>query len=113
MNKKLIRLTESDLHRIVKESVSNILNEHNPYNTNDIKQFVSDLSNIRKELFRYACDFEGIDQETRQRLISVGNEISSIRQSMFSETYLIPDGKLSPFDDDEREFTSSRFDDEY
>jgi hypothetical protein len=27
MNKKLIRLTESDLHRIVKESVNNILNE--------------------------------------------------------------------------------------
>jgi len=27
MNKKLIRLTESDLHRIVKESVNRILNE--------------------------------------------------------------------------------------
>lgn len=27
MNKKLIRLTESDLHRIVKESVEKILNE--------------------------------------------------------------------------------------
>ena len=28
MNKKLIRLTESDLHRIVKESVNNVINEH-------------------------------------------------------------------------------------
>ena len=28
MNKKLIRLTESDLHRIVKESVENILSEN-------------------------------------------------------------------------------------
>ena len=27
MNKKLIRLTESDLHRIVKESINRILNE--------------------------------------------------------------------------------------
>ena len=27
MNKKLIRLTESDLHRIVRESVNNVLNE--------------------------------------------------------------------------------------
>jgi hypothetical protein len=27
MNKRLIRLTESDLHRIVKESVNNVLNE--------------------------------------------------------------------------------------
>ena len=29
MNKKLIRLTESDLHKIIKESVSRILNETN------------------------------------------------------------------------------------
>lgn len=29
MNKKVIRLTESDLHRIVKESVNRILNETN------------------------------------------------------------------------------------
>ena len=68
---------------------------------------------MAKGLYRYACDFEGIDQETRQRLISVGKEISSIRQSMFSDSYPIPNGKLSPFDDDEREFTSSRFDDDY
>ena len=27
MNKKLIRLTKSDLHRIVRESVSNVLTE--------------------------------------------------------------------------------------
>ena len=27
MNKKLIRLTESDLHRIVRESVNKVLNE--------------------------------------------------------------------------------------
>ena len=27
MNKKLIRLTEVDLHRIVKESVNNVLND--------------------------------------------------------------------------------------
>ena len=30
MNKKLIRLTESDLHRIVKESVNKVLNEELP-----------------------------------------------------------------------------------
>ena len=42
MNKKLIRLTESDLHKIVEESVNGILNERLydiPYNINykDIK----------------------------------------------------------------------------
>ena len=31
MNKKLIRLTESDLHRIVKESVKRIIKEHDMY----------------------------------------------------------------------------------
>ena len=31
MNKKLIRLTESDLHRIVKESVEKIIKEHDMY----------------------------------------------------------------------------------
>ena len=32
MNKKLIRLTESDLHRIVKESVKRAINEGNYFN---------------------------------------------------------------------------------
>jgi hypothetical protein len=31
MNNKLIRLTESDLHRIVKQSVKKVLNEENTY----------------------------------------------------------------------------------
>ena len=35
MNKKLIRLTESDLHRIVKESVNRLLMEFNPYEDSD------------------------------------------------------------------------------
>jgi len=39
MNKKLIRLTESDLHRIVKESVKRVLNE----SINDKLQFIIDI----------------------------------------------------------------------
>ena len=35
MNKKLIRLTEQDLHRIVKESVNRIMEEYYPVNSND------------------------------------------------------------------------------
>lgn len=34
MNKKLIRLTESDLHRIVKESVKKILKENDEFTPN-------------------------------------------------------------------------------
>lgn len=42
MNKKLIRLTESDLHRIVKESVNKILNES--FNPNNEKlKFIIDI----------------------------------------------------------------------
>ena len=40
MNKKLIRLTESDLHKIVKESVNRMLNE-------------SDSSDIQNKLIDY------------------------------------------------------------
>lgn len=35
MNKKLIRLTEQDLHRIVKESVKRIMEEYYPVNSNN------------------------------------------------------------------------------
>lgn len=35
MNKKLVRLTESDLHRIVEESVKRIVEEYYPVNSND------------------------------------------------------------------------------
>ena len=35
MNKKLIRLTESDLHRIVKESVNKVLKEDAPAKWHD------------------------------------------------------------------------------
>ena len=37
MNKKLIRLTESDLHNIVKESVNRVLNETDAYSYNGIE----------------------------------------------------------------------------
>ena len=49
MNKKLIRLTESDLHKIVKELVLNVLNE----STNDM---------TRKEEIKQAADSMGLYQ---------------------------------------------------
>ena len=35
MNKKLIKLTESDLHKIVNESVRRVLNENDGYDENN------------------------------------------------------------------------------
>lgn len=47
MNKKLIRLTESDLHRIVKESVNRVLNEINTDTAISAhKKAQSDLDNM-------------------------------------------------------------------
>lgn len=51
MNKKLIRLTESDLHRIVKESVNRVLNE-SYYNSSD-----SRFNNLASRLMEYLKDW--------------------------------------------------------
>lgn len=53
MNKKLIRLTESDLHRIVKESVKRVLREELDVN----KFFVADEGDGMYNIFSYA-DFD-------------------------------------------------------
>ena len=52
MNKKLIRLTENDLHKIVKESVNKLLNEGKPLpaTENEFKQDRADLLRIMKHL---------------------------------------------------------------
>ena len=46
MDKKLIRLTESDLHRIVKESVNKVLNEANGLYTNENGDDVYDSQSV-------------------------------------------------------------------
>ena len=48
MKKQVIRLTESDLHKIIKESVKNILKEDfydNMYNLHDFEHFNNDDNN--------------------------------------------------------------------
>ena len=53
MNKKLIRLTESDLHRIVKESVKRVLRESNESTPSDIAYgLMVMLGEIHNELMR-------------------------------------------------------------
>lgn len=47
--KKLIRLTESDIHRIIKESVKRVLKEE--------QQFPIDPSDLARELFSKGVDF--------------------------------------------------------
>lgn len=54
MNKKLIRLTESDLHRIVKESVNRILRESSPYRYDERERldFDSKIDQIEDPMIR-------------------------------------------------------------
>lgn len=52
MNKKLIRLTENDLHRIVKESVYRILNENKTlydYYEKDLNRYIEELNRYNEE----------------------------------------------------------------
>ena len=46
MNKKLIRLTESDLHKIVKESVNRVLNESTIFDRKlpEVIEFLEELA---------------------------------------------------------------------
>ena len=50
-NKKLIRLTESDLHRIVRESVNNILTEGNGRVIDELEEAYSILKGITESGF--------------------------------------------------------------
>lgn len=67
MNKKLIRLTEQDLHRIVKESVNRALKEDsglpriNPQNIGVVKA----VRNLVKELEKVGADDKYIDMAYR------------------------------------------------
>lgn len=54
MNKKLIHLTESDLHNIIKESVRNILSEDKTL----YDYYESDLNRYMQELNRYNEEYE-------------------------------------------------------
>lgn len=75
MNKKLIRLTESDLHKIVKESVKKTLLQEkvwdrtNPYGlSNELMDVLLPLKEPLYRALRMASK-ENIDGEKRQRLI--------------------------------------------
>ena len=65
MNKKLIRLTESDLHRIVKESANKILKEYfNPNNDGTFKD-MDDGSKYEVNGTYYDDDMEAIKKREK------------------------------------------------
>lgn len=73
MNKKLIRLTEGDLHRIIKESVNNVLTENNYNFYNEVYDCVMNslISMFGDELVNFTGD--GIDVTNPQNTESFIN----------------------------------------
>lgn len=82
--KQVIRLTESDLHRIVKESVNKILKEsvfdNVSFNDRIVDKIVDDISSsgaqvnpnefsVTNIMRRYACD-EPVAREVRRRILN-------------------------------------------
>ena len=93
MNKKLIRLTEQDLHKIVKESVKKTLlqekvwDQTNPYGlSNELMDVLLPLKEPLYRALRMASK-ENIDGEKRQRLIDKLSDVYDAISSLCSARY--------------------------
>jgi len=63
MAKKIIKLTESDLHNIIKESVKNLLTEL------DWRTYDSAANKLAKQEHPYESDYEKAYREKRERAL--------------------------------------------
>ena len=104
MTKKLIRLNESDLHRIVKQSVNKILKESSydsmgnfdkESNNNDVRERLTDeITKIGQEMSRSMSIIDGIakravgDEEVTNRARIVINALIDACRKMRNVTQL-------------------------
>ena len=81
MNKKLIRLTESDIHRIVKESVKRVLKE----GTENFAQLYQETKKTRwsREIDRLMSDIENVEEEYEE----LQKRLKDIQQQEENEIY--------------------------
>ena len=86
MNKKLIKLTENDLHRIVKESAKRVLRE-NSIDIDDDNYFGGDLPD--RYLDDDAPDDDRISQKQITQLDNISNTIADIANNTSDETHLL------------------------
>ena len=75
MNKKLIRLTESDLHRIVKESVNRMLRENVEYE--QLYDKIQDVTNDINNFCGFARMNNSASDEYTQQLMDRLSDLSS------------------------------------
>ena len=123
MNKKLIRLTESDLHRIVKESVNIVLNETTPteeYSAvkGEVTQIYQTIVNLDKRLFRIMSNYEvaKIGTALSDAIRSLRNAQDSLKEFGISRSVDIQDQErwgisMNDFDKDAyyRDLNPSRY----
>lgn len=86
MNKKLIRLTEQDLHKIVKESVNRVLRE-NSRDIDDDNYFGGGLPN--KYFDEDAPDDDRISQQQIAQLDNIANTITDIANNTNDDAELL------------------------
>ena len=86
MNKKLIKLTEQDLHRIVKESVNRALRE-NSRDIDDDNYFGGGLPD--RHFDNYAPDDGRISQKQIAQLDKIANTIADIANNTNDEAELL------------------------
>ena len=80
MNKKLIRLTEEDLHRIVKESTKKILKEGNYTERMSAEMLLNDIFGGKLERFGWD-DVEAYGKSGRRYRILISNDHISVAWS--------------------------------
>ena len=82
MRNKLIRLTESDLHRVVKESVDRILNENSPYDNDSIFYDVIDRSLSQNTDYKASVSRFYSDQNQITIAVFVTNDIRNTKRAV-------------------------------
>ena len=94
MNKKLIKLTETDLHRIVKESVKKVLKESNitPNLEQDMERYRDNPKRFMYTLNAFGMRYESILKDAekmglddiaevaKQRLYQIADEMEKARE---------------------------------
>ena len=102
MNKRLIRLTESDLHRIVKESVNRIVEETNDdYNYNGCGVFIvikRALSNIMKSFPKDCYEYKWATRVAKELNSIIENQGHEEPSDEFDGQYTSPYRKMGRMD---------------
>ena len=112
MNKKLIKLTESDLHRIVKESVNRILKEDDStpdiYNNRSMfaslmYETMSKMNDINEILFFTALngrinEFKILSNEEKDRLVQIADMANRLNSNMAYLSEMLESQSSSQFE---------------